>query len=85
MRWLIHTNPGCPSVPFSTTTCTGPIPSCNVTSPAGPSGSSPSAASTCVVPTVGCPAIAISRSGVKMRTRLAHPGSSGGSTKVLSA
>jgi hypothetical protein len=38
----------------------------------------------CAVPTVGCPANGTSPPGVKIRTRRACRGSSGGRTKVVS-
>lgn len=45
----------------------------------------PSWASANVVPTVGCPAMGISRAGVKIRMRMSVPGVSAGSRNVLSA
>src|SRR5439155_5536670 len=49
-----------------------------------PLGTSPSLASTQAVPIVGWPANGISECGVKMRTRAAWAGFSGGSTNVVS-
>ena len=50
-----------------------------------PGAITPSCASAKVVPTVGCPAIGISRAGVKMRMRMSVPAISAGSRNVLSA
>ena len=80
-RCAIQTKSGLPPV-LSIVTVTGPIPRCNVASTlADVSAISPRVASTQVVPTVGCPAIGISRFGVKILTRRA-PDESGGITNV---
>src|SRR5205823_8686699 len=68
---------------FSPRTGTGPTFSSSVKFSAPP-GTRPSLARTQAVPTVGWPAKGSSLNGVKMRTRAACVGSSGGRTKVVS-
>jgi CheY-like chemotaxis protein len=66
-------------------TGTGPTPSSSTTRVVRPaSGTSPVAARTCAVPTVGCPANGISPPGVKMRTQRVCCAATGGRTKVVS-
>jgi len=67
-------------------TATGPTPSSKTTVVVPPGTSMrPRRARTAAVPMVGCPAKGISAAGVKIRTRRVWRGSSGGSTKVVSA
>ena len=66
-------------------TGTGPTISSNTMRVSSPvSGNSPRAASTCAVPTVGCPANGSSPPGVKIRTFRVLSGSSAGRTNVVS-